>query len=285
MGHDLDNLLAELEADTSLFEPNQLRMRLEALDRLDAAGFGAQTSENGSTLRRATAMRDRLEAANAAIYLSIRKDIRERGRPDGLMHWIDRCKEPGETAQGLGYDVLDELIAGVLPLPEPAGDVAPRSTEQVFYQPTPVRHLLEMIGRVSLSQDDVLVDFGSGLGQLCIVSAILTGARAIGIEIDAAYVESAKKCAHDFGLDRVSFIHADARDADLSTGSVFHLYTPFTGSILQAVLEKLREHARTRQIRVCTLGPCAEIVAKEPWLEPLAEPDAERITIFRSKFG
>jgi hypothetical protein len=281
MGHDLDNLLAELESDASLFEPNQLRMRLEALDRVDAAGFEGRTGENGSTLRRATAMRDRLEAANATIYLSIRQNI---GRPDGLMHWIDRCKEPGETAHGLGYDVLDELIAGVLPLPEPAEVVAPRAAEQVFYQPTPVRHLLEMIERVSLSPEDVLIDFGSGLGQLCIVSAILTGARAIGIEIDAAYVESAKKCAQDLGMERVSFVQADARDADLSTGSVFHLYTPFTGSILQAVLGNLREQARARPIRVSTLGPCAEIVAKEPWLEPLAEPDAERITIFRSKW-
>ena len=38
-------------------------------------------------------------------------------------------------------------------------------------------------------------------------------------------------------LERVTFIQQDARAADFSGGTVFYLYTPFTGSILRSVLD------------------------------------------------
>ena len=280
MTRDLDRLLADLVSDESLFAPRQLGRRIEALDRLDAAH--AFEIEDAATLNRAVSMRDRLEKANTAIYASIRKEIRQTGKPYGLLNWISCVREPGEAAPGLGYDVLDDLISGVLPIPEP-GEVNGASAEQVFYQPTPVRHVLEIIERTGLSPEDVLVDFGSGLGHLCILASLLSGARTIGIEIQAAYVESARQCAMNLGLEeRVSFVNADATQADLSTGTVFHLYTPFTGSILRAVLDNLRLQAETRPIRMTTLGPCTEVVTRETWLRVDRAVDPGRVVLFRS---
>jgi hypothetical protein len=67
----------------------------------------------------------------------------------------------------------------------------------------------------------------------------------------------------------VESIHADARDVDYSAGTVFFLYTPFEGGILETVLEKLRAETG-RDVRVFTYGPCTAAVAGMDWLKPSA---------------
>jgi hypothetical protein len=98
-------------------------------------------------------------------------------------------------------------------------------------------------------------------------------------------VERARQCAQSLNLhlDRVSFLHQDARVADLSLGTVFYLYTPFTGSILRAVLDRLRREAATRPIRISSYGPCTSVIAEEPWLVAATAPEADRIALFRSR--
>lgn len=274
--------LAQKSADATLFEPAQLRERMEALDDLDALIPDSPLIRVDALYARAVALREKLEAANSAVYAAIRDEIRRGAGEEHLRHWIEQCGSAGAPRPGLGYDHLDELVAGVLGLREPAGEsvLAP---EMVFYQPTPVRHILEMLQLSELAGDDVLIDLGSGLGHVPMLASILAGVRAIGIEIDPAYVRGARECAANLGLDRVTFLAQDARDADLSTGAVFHLYTPFTGGMLRAVLDRLRGEAEQRAICVCTLGPCAAAAVEERWLSPCSAVDSERITCFRSR--
>jgi len=282
----LHNLLAQLESDESLLAPEQLRQRIEALDELDshieidADAVFTPISADAAIIDHAVTLRRNLESANAAIYSDIRKDI-QQGNAEGLRSWIDHCRDGDDPQPGLGYDHLDDLIAGVLQIPDPVEVIRPRH-EQVFYQPTPVRHALAMIEQSGLTENDLLVDVGSGLGQLCIVASILTGAQAIGIEIERAYIECARECVRNLQMSRIEFLHADAREADLSVGTVFHLYTPFNGSILRTVLNRLQHESTNRSIKVCTLGPCTDTVAQEPWLRTAMQPDAERVTVFCS---
>ena len=154
----------------------------------------------------------------------------------------------------------------------------------VFYQPTPVRHILRLIGASALSEADVFVDVGSGLGHVPLLVSMLAGLQSLGIEVEAAYVMSAQECAQRLHQSRVGFIHADARTADLSVGTVFYLYSPFTGSILIDVLDRLRTESTIRQIRICTLGPCTSMVARESWLASTALPDPDHITVFEPVF-
>ena len=83
---DLHAFLCALEADSSLFLPDQLRERLIALDDLDA-GFGGFDSEDSTRCtysrlhQRAKALRIRLEAANSELYESVRSDIVRGGQP------------------------------------------------------------------------------------------------------------------------------------------------------------------------------------------------------------
>ena len=271
-----------MDGDAALFAPERLRARMDALDEVDKLIPESRAIRADSLFARATALRKKLEAANGTVYAAIRDEVRRGAGKEILRGWIRECGESGAPRPGLGYDHLDELIAGVLALGEPVGEAVP-APEMVFYQPTPARHILEMIRLSGLGEKDVLIDLGSGLGHVPILASILTGARANGIEVDAAYVRCARECARSLGLERVIFIEQDAREADLSAGTVFHLYTPFTCGMLRTVLDRLRGEGERRAIRVCTLGPCAPVVAAEPWLRATTALDAERVTCFRSR--
>jgi tRNA A58 N-methylase Trm61 len=153
----------------------------------------------------------------------------------------------------------------------------------VAYQPTPARHIFDLIGRAGLTERDFLIDLGSGLGQVALMASICSRAECTGIELEPSYVDCARKSARSLNLNNVRFIQGDARATDLSEGTVFYLYTPFTGTILQDVLNSLREESVRREIRICTFGPCTRVVAEEQWLRVIGELEAERIAIFHSR--
>jgi hypothetical protein len=282
--------LCDLETDSSLFQPQQLRERLVALDDLDAIFGGSDSEEftnctNSRIYDRVKALRTRLETANAEIYQSVRSDIRG-GQPRTLLQWLQdpaRQKESGSPLPGSGFDTRDELVSGILQLREPSEPDRQRSPEMVPYQPTPVRHILHLIAANVLSEDDILADLGSGLGHVPLLVSMLTGVRSLGIEVQPDYVASAQECARSLHLSRVWFVSEDARAADLSSGTVFYLYSPFTGSILNGVLRALRRESTHRSIKICSLGPCTFTVANETWLRASALPDAGCITVFESR--
>ncbi len=288
---DWHDVLSGLEADSSLAELEQLRERLDVLDLLDA-GFGdfdlgpSGDERHDRIYRRVKAIRTRLEAINANLYRSIRSEIMNGAQGRALLRWI---QDPASRAReipvpGQAYDYRDELLSGILQLREPSDANLYPAREMVFYQPTPVRHILRLIMASALSEADVLVDLGSGLGHVSLLASMLTGVQSFGIEVKAAYAASAQECAQRLRQSRVRFIPEDARTADLSIGTVFYLYSPFTGSILADVLERLRNESTNREIKICTLGPCTCTVAKESWLMATALPDQHQITVFERAF-
>jgi hypothetical protein len=287
---DLHALLSFLEADPFLILLGQLRKRLIALDDLDA-GFGGFDCEDATRCmysclhQRAKALRMRLEAANAELFQSVRSDIVRGAPPLTLLQWLEDSAsdhEPRRASPGLGFDYRDELVSGVLQLPEPSEPNLQPSAEMVPYQPTPVRHILHLITAAMVGEDDVFVDLGSGLGHVPLLVSMITGAQSLGIEMQAAYVVSARECAQSLQLSRVQFIAQDARDADLSRGSLFYLYSPFKGSILADVLGALRKESMHRPIKICSLGPCTHRVSDETWLKTSELSDTGSITVFDS---
>ena len=284
----LGYFIAQLEADASLLDADQLRRRIEVVDELDAR-FGHTESgvfrSDASIQRRAKVIRERLDAVNFDLYTSIRAEIQRGASPERLLQWMlssAGAYETGAPSPGLGYDYQDELVSGILRLREPSQTI-PAGPEMVFYQPSPVRHILHLIQITALTEADVLFDLGSGLGHVPLLVSMLTGARTVGIEVEAAYVRSARECAQSLCLRRVAFVQQDARTADFSRGTVFYLYSPFTGTILTHVLDRLRRESVVRPIRICTLGPCTSVVAGESWLKASSSPDTEQITVFASQ--
>ena len=288
----LQSLIEELEHDRSLVEPDRLRERIEALDRLDSYLLDedlpapSANSAEAELYHRVIAFCARLEAANFTLYQIIRGDIQQGAGRHSLLRWVPKRSRDGEViepASGPGYDYLDELVSGVLQFKKPETTVAELAPEMIFYQPTPARHIFDLIDRAAFTERDLLVDLGCGMGHLPLLVSICTNALCIGIELESTYVHCARESARTLKLKNVAFVQQDAREADLSGGTVFYLYTPFTGTILRAVLNSLRRESVSREIRICTFGPCMPVVAEEPWLKPVGSSETDRISVFRSR--
>jgi len=154
-------------------------------------------------------------------------------------------------------------------------------TSVIWYQPTPVRHILDLVAACNFSSDDVLVDLGSGLGHIPLLVSMLTGIRTLGIEVQPSYVASAEGTARDLNLS-VRFTAEDARMTNLSSGTVFYMFTPFGGSMLTDVLLQLHKQSKQRSIRIGSLGPCTSILQGQTWLRATEETETDRIAVFKS---
>ncbi|MBE1159460.1 hypothetical protein [Dyella acidiphila] len=286
MTHSLQWLLDQGHDDRSLYQPECLRERVDLLDRLEEALLDASAVATDTLLlSRAKALYESLETINRGIYAQIRADIRHGHGARSLMQWVPASlfdQAAGFAGNGEQYDYLDALLAGVLPWPEPGDEIAALAPDMVFYQPTPARHIFDLIRRVPLDRGDVLMDLGAGLGHVPLVVSICTGAPCIGVEWENAYVTCAQQCARTLQLGSLNFLRQDARATDLSAASVFYLYTPFTGDMLRNVLDRLEQQALERRIRVCTLGPCTAVVAGASWLQPEGVLRSDRIALFHS---
>ncbi|HET6805684.1 MAG TPA: hypothetical protein VFH59_09620 [Frateuria sp.] len=235
--------------------------------------------EGRGSADRAEALRVRLEHADGRLHRRLRAAVQAGQGPALFRRWLEASPA---TPAGEGYDALDELVAGLLRLAEPGTGGPALEPGMVFYQPTPARHVLDMLARVRLAPRDVLVDLGSGLGHVPMLASLCTGARALGVEWQESHVTVARAAARALRLARVTFVAGDARDADLSAGTVFFLYTPFVGAVLRQVLDALHAEGRRRPIRVCTFGPCSPLVAREAWLRADGPATADRVVVFQA---
>lgn len=275
-----ESSLALWEADGTLLDTNQFRRRMEILDQLDALIPNAAPSGPRCApdlLSRARKLSSRLEAENTELFNSIRNQIQSGICPTEFQALL---RDSSEIPHGLAYDYLDDLLAGVFQFEPPTEEPRPLDPDLVFYQPTPARHIFHMISAAPITKTDTLIDLGSGLGHIPLLTSICTGATTVGIELDPAWIASARKCAANLNLSNVSFLAQDAREANLTSGTVFYLYTPFTGSTLATVLDALGDQAARRPIRICTFGPCTLAVSNQRWLTPLTPPATDRITVF-----
>jgi len=283
--------LEAMEGDASLLVPRNVDARSRALDEL---GFlqelfrvrGLDAEE--PLVVRARALQWALEQVDQRLYRRIRGRIRSGGHtPEGLRSELARYTgdEPAQRGSLItGYDALDVLVHGLFlsqPTPE---ETVRRSLEMVQYEATPARAVLAMIDDAQIGQRDVFYDLGAGLGHVVLLVHLLTGAQACGVELEPAFCAYARASAADLAVSGVTFVAADARDAEYGEGTVFFLFTPFRGAVLHAVLDRLQEQAALHPIRVCTYGTCTHEVAKVPWLQvrdPAMVHDF-RLAVFRS---
>jgi len=274
----------EIESDIRAFEQNAaLYIETNFSERTDALDFidfhiidrieGLPTNNNLAALKRkAEHIKCKLEKINVLLFARLRENIRD-GVYTGssFKKMIEKYNgyaiADSQQLNKIGYDDLDVFINGLLsnePVPEPTRSLTP---EMVFYQKTPARAVLEMTELLQFTDHDVFVDIGSGLGQATMLVNLLTGVASIGIEFESAYCDYAETCASQLNLHGVSFINTDALEADYSCGTIFFLYTPFGGTMLQDVLEILHNEAWKKAIKIVTYGPCSAVITQQTWLE------------------
>lgn len=160
-----------------------------------------------------------------------------------------------------------DLVLGIEGVPED-GPELPRGC--VPYLPCSVSALLRLIEHADVRSSDIFVDIGSGLGRATLFTHLLTGATAIGVEIQPHLVRMARDLATRLQA-RCTVVSGDAArlGAELASGSVFFLYCPFSGERLANLLDALEPIARTRAIRVCSVDLP---LPSRPWLTRVELP-------------
>lgn len=174
-------------------------------------------------------------------------------------------------------DAWLDLVLGLDEIPDD-GPELPRDC--VPYLPCPVDALLRVVEHVGVQTSDVFVDIGSGVGRAAALVHLLTGASAIGLEIQPALVLASRDLRARLNVPRVAPVEGDAARlvGYITIGSIFFLYCPFSGARLEKVLDDLEQIARTRQIRVC----CVDVpLPPRPWLT-LASPPSGDLAVYRS---
>lgn len=150
----------------------------------------------------------------------------------------------------------------------------------VPYLPCPVDSVLEAVQKAEVTQHDVFVDVGAGLGRASVLVHLLAGAGCIGLEIQPELVKAARGRSAWLNLDRLRFVEGDAAELVrfITIGTVFFLYCPFSGARLDCVLDGLKSIACTRQIRVCCVGMPP---LNRTWLSPMTSTSVD-LAVYRS---
>ena len=133
--------------------------------------------------------------------------------------------------------------------------------EMVLYQRTPARLIFVVTRRAKLGPHDCFYDLGPGMGHVALLVHLLSGAPARGVDFEPAFCAYAHHRATDPHLTQVAFVNADARRAEYAQGAVFFMFTPFEGTMLVEVLERLRERSRSGSIRLAMYSSCTAIIA------------------------
>jgi SAM-dependent methyltransferase len=289
---EIESAIEIIEQDGSLGKEENFVARVEALDLIEFHIVdrveGLLLNDRGrdlATLRqRAESLKNQLEKVNEKLFQRLRATIRAGSYTcEDLRRQFYNYAGCASEENEIGYDALDIFVNDLLRIDLALEETREKEPDMVFLQPTPARVVLELVEKVALTEEDVFYDLGSGLGQVAILVGLLSGARAKGIEFEPAYCEYARQCAARLNLSRVEFMNLDARDADYSDGTVFFMYTPFRGSMLQEVLERLRSESRKRAITIGTYGPCTPRVANQGWLRRISQPPEHEheLTVFR----
>jgi hypothetical protein len=174
-------------------------------------------------------------------------------------------------------DLWVDSVLGLGDLPDD-GPELPRGC--VPYLPSSVDVLLRLVDQAPIRGPDVFIDVGSGLGRAATLVHLLSGAGAIGLEVQTALVHASRDLASRLRLTRVSCVGGDATrlTASMTIGSVFFFNCPFGADRMTKVLTDLEPIARTRTLRICCLNlplpPC-------PWLT-LQDQHPGNLAIYRS---
>ncbi len=297
---ELQSQIATIEQNQLLADETNFVAREEArtilerrvIDRTELLMQGADKGEKKrlrALKRQALRTKSSLGQVNEQLFLTVREKIKsgDYTKP-GLKHtfrgYIELCDRE-EWSDPPRYDHLDAFIDGILQISALPRAQRQPEPEMVYYQPTPARIVLDMLERLSLSTNDVLYDLGSGLGRVVSIVALVSDTFVKGIEFEPAYYVYAQRRASELALPRVAFVNADAREVNYADGTVFFLYTPFKGKILQRVLELLRYESHKRRIRVCTYGPGTLDMMQQDWLVSVddPEPTVNRVAIFENR--
>jgi SAM-dependent methyltransferase len=101
----------------------------------------------------------------------------------------------------------------------------------ISFVPTPFEDIDTFFELAPVASADIVYDLGSGDGRLLFTALEKGAGKAVGVELDPAYVREARETAKMRGLeDKVTFLQADVMDIDLTDATVVLCYLYPTAS-------------------------------------------------------
>lgn len=295
---EIQSYIKAIEKNPLLYEEKNVDKRIEVIDFIEFQVIGqieelllktAQPDQLILLKYRAEKVIAELEEIDFNLFQKLHAKIRTGGYTGKefknlVNEYIDFDLNDKEHQEEPGYDSLDIFINGLSSfqtMPEQTKDLEP---EMVYYQKTPARIVFELVEKTHFTKEDVFFDLGSGLGQVAILVNLLAGVTVKGVEFEPAFCDYARDCAAELNLPNVTFINVDARKADYSEGTVFFMFTPFKGEIMEEVLAILRNESLRRKIKIITYGPCTVQVALQSWLHsaPSEDDNIYKLSTFTS---
>ena len=200
--------------------------------------------------------------------------FRLRAGPIAVWHWIaDRLQDRARDRQ---FGISSVRVPGL----DQPGYTPPDS---VHYQPVSYSDLEESLRALTITHDDVLLDFGAGMGRVVCVAATRALRGVIGIEISPKLCVLARRNIEQVQqkllCDDIRIVHCDAVQYTIPKSvTIFYLFNPFGGAALGAVLEKIAESLRRypRRIQIVFTGTVScgrfrEEAANHGWLSLSSE--------------
>lgn len=140
---------------------------------------------------------------------------------------ILRLVPAGPEQQQALVELRRGLDTALLVVPAPPADeiasVFARTLAPWCPSPEPV--VEAMLDLASLTSQDLLYDLGCGDGRI-VYGAVARGARAVGIDIDAKFIDGCRAKYQDLpdGAPRPGFVHGDIMAANLEHATVITCY-------------------------------------------------------------
>jgi hypothetical protein len=173
---------------------------------------------------------------------------------------------PRRDPRALAIAVLDRIIERVLGVRTAEAtareDAAAAAPNRVWHTPSEWIPTRRALARLDPGKDDVLVDYGSGLGRALVVARTLPFGRVVGVEVSPGLAGAARenlarqrraiRCA------QAEVVEADAREWRVPHDvTVVYMYCPFTGPIFAGTVDRLLEslERRPRRLRLVYTNP------------------------------
>lgn len=110
------------------------------------------------------------------------------------------------------------------------------------YEPTPYEVMDALFNVFTPEKEDVLVDYGCGLGRLNFYLENRFGIRSVGVElVESYFLRALENKEHYKGKrENITFFHAAAQDYEISpSDTIFYFFNPFSIEIFRRVINRI----------------------------------------------
>jgi SAM-dependent methyltransferase len=108
-------------------------------------------------------------------------------------------------------------------------------------------HLVQVLNSLKITEQDAIVDFGSGKGGALITFSRYPFAKITGVELSPDLVAIAEENLRRLKIRNIRMVVGDAADfTDLEEYNYFYFFNPFPGNIMRTVVKNIESSLKKK---------------------------------------